>query len=60
MHAHAAKNSQEGINLWDGTDYQYFHSGEAGVHSQWDSRIFNYQKYEVLRFLLSNIRFWLE
>lgn len=26
----------------------------------WDSRIFDYSKYEVLRFLLSNIRFWME
>lgn len=60
VHAHAAKNVQEGINLWDGTDYQYFHGGEAGTHSQWDSRLFNYSKYEVQRFLLSNIRYWLE
>ena len=50
----------EGINCWDGTEYQYFHSGEKGHHAQWDSKIFDYSKYEVLRFLLSNIRFWLE
>ena len=59
VHAHATKNINEGINLWDGTDYQYFHSGEKGHHSQWDSKIFDYSKYEVLRFLLSNIKFWL-
>lgn len=59
VHAHATKNVLEGINHWDGTDYQYFHGGAAGTHSQWDSRIFDYSKYEVLRFLLSNIRFWL-
>lgn len=60
VHAHAAKNIDEGLNYWDGTDYQYFHSGEKGIHSQWDSRIFDFSKYEVLRFLLSNIRFWIE
>ena len=59
VHAHAAKNINEGINYWDGTDYQYFHSGEEGLHSQWDSRIFDFSKYEVLRFLLSNIAYWL-
>ena len=59
VHAHAVKNSNEGINYWDGTEYQYFHAGEAGTHQQWDSKIFDYSKYEVLRFLLSNIRYWL-
>jgi len=28
-------------------------------HPHWDSKCFNYGKREVLRFLLSNIRFWL-
>jgi 1,4-alpha-glucan branching enzyme len=60
VHSHAAKNVLEGINLWDGTDYQYFHGGEKGNHPMWDSRVFDYSKYEVLRFLLSNIRFWIE
>ncbi len=59
VHAHAAKNVNEGINMFDGTDYQYFHQGEKGTHSQWDSKLFNYNKYEVIRFLASNVRFWL-
>jgi 1,4-alpha-glucan branching enzyme len=59
VHSHAAKNVNEGINIWDGTDYQYFHGGDKGNHPLWDSRVFDYSKYEVLRFLLSNIRFWL-
>ena len=46
--------------MWDGSDYQYFHGGEKGLHPLWDSRVFDYSKYEVLRFLLSNIRYWLE
>ena len=60
VHAHAATNTLEGINFWDGTDYQYFHSLPKGRHELWDSRIFDYGKYEVLRFLLSNIRYWME
>lgn len=26
----------------------------------WDSRLFNYRNWEVLRYLLSNLRWWLE
>ena len=60
VHAHAVKNIGEGLNMWDGTDYHYFHAYPQGYHSQWDSRIFDYSKYEVQRFLLSNIRYWME
>lgn len=59
VHSHAAKNTNEGINYWDGSDYQYFHTGEKGHHPLWDSKVFDYSKFEVHRFLLSNIRFWL-
>lgn len=38
----------------------FFHSGPRGVHSLWDSRLFNYSEFEVLRFLLSNVRWYLE
>lgn len=41
-----------------GTPHHYFHDGERGRHPQWDSRLFDYGKWEVLRFLLSNIAFW--
>jgi len=34
--------------------------GEAGYHSQWDSRLLNYRNYETLRYLLSNLRYWVE
>jgi 1,4-alpha-glucan branching enzyme len=60
VHSHAVKNVLEGLNFWDGTDYQYFHSGGRGDHPLWDSKLFNYGKWEVLQFLLSNVRFWLE
>ncbi|OPZ90092.1 MAG: 1,4-alpha-glucan branching enzyme GlgB [Firmicutes bacterium ADurb.Bin419] len=60
VHSHAAKNFAEGINEFDGTDYQFFHSGAQGTHHVWDSKLFNYGKHEVIHFLLSNIKFWLE
>lgn len=60
VHSHAVKNVQEGLNQFDGTDYQYFHAGARGRHEAWDSLTFDYARYEVQRFLLSNVRFWLE
>jgi 1,4-alpha-glucan branching enzyme len=60
VHSHSVKNTQEGLNNFDGTDFQYFHAGPRGVHSAWDSLLFDYGKYEVKRFLLSNVRYWLE
>ena len=60
VHSHAVKNTQEGLNLFDGTEHQYFHAGPRGHHPAWDSMLFDYSKYEVQRFLLSNVRYWLE
>src|SRR6185437_6516352 len=60
VHSHSVKDTQEGLNCFDGTDYQYFHSGPRGQHVAWDSLVFDYSKYEVQRFLLSNVRYWLE
>ena len=60
VHSHAVKNLNEGLNCFDGTAHHYFHAGEKGEHTAWDSRCFDYSKYEVQRFLLSNIRYWLE
>jgi len=60
VHSHASSNSLDGINLFDGTNGQYFHDGPQGYHWMWDSRCFNYGNYEVVRFLLSNLRYWME
>ncbi|KJR87369.1 1,4-alpha-glucan branching enzyme [Sporothrix schenckii 1099-18] len=60
VHSHASKNVLDGINEFDGTDHQYFHDGAKGRHDLWDSRLFNYGHHEVLRFLLSNLRFWMD
>ncbi|KAF9292384.1 alpha-1,4-glucan branching enzyme [Linnemannia elongata] len=60
VHSHACKNVLDGLNQFDGSDHQYFHEGAKGRHELWDSRLFNYGSYEVMRFLLSNLRFFIE
>ncbi len=60
VHSHAVKNLHDGLSRFDGTDHIYFHGGPRGEHSAWDSRVFDYAQWEALRFLLSNVRFWLE
>jgi 1,4-alpha-glucan branching enzyme len=42
------------------SDACFFHSGPRGSHPLWDSRLFNYYDWEVLRFLLSNLRMWVD
>ncbi|PKP09890.1 MAG: 1,4-alpha-glucan-branching enzyme [Bacteroidetes bacterium HGW-Bacteroidetes-4] len=60
VHSHAVKNEVEGLGNYDGTRYQFFHEGARGEHPAWDSYCFNYGKNEVLHFLLSNVKFWIE
>jgi 1,4-alpha-glucan branching enzyme len=60
VHSHAAPNETEGIGRFDGTVYQFFHIGKRGNHSQWGTRLFDYNKPGVVHFLLSNLKFWLE
>ena len=60
VHSHAVKNEVEGLSRFDGTLYQYFHNGARGNHLAWDSRCFDYSKHEVLHFLLSNCKYWLD
>ncbi|MCD7859207.1 MAG: alpha amylase C-terminal domain-containing protein [Firmicutes bacterium] len=60
VHSHASRNTAEGINEFDGTDYQFFHAGAQGDHSAWGTKCFNYGKDEVIHFLLSNLKYWME
>ncbi len=60
VHSHAVKNVGDGLNCFDGTNYQFFHEGPRGEHPAWDTKLFNYNKNEVIHFLLSNLKFWLE
>ena len=59
VHSHAVGNTLEGINLFDGTEYQFFHEGPRGNHPAWGTKCFNYDKPEVLHFLLSNLKYWM-
>lgn len=60
VHSHSVINEADGLSRFDGTFDLYFHSGERGTHSIWNSRCFDYGKNEVLAFLLSNCKYWLE
>ena len=60
VHSHSVKNEEEGLSRFDGNYDLYFYPGEKGFHPAWDSRCFDYNKDEVLAFLLSNCRYWLE
>lgn len=59
VHSHACKNVLDGLNQFDGTNSCFFHDGPRGEHPLWDSRLFDYSQTEVLRFLLSNLRWYL-
>ena len=60
VHSHSVANELEGLACFDGTPYLYFHEGARGRHEAWGSRCFDYGKPQVLHFLLSNCRFWLD
>ena len=61
VHSHAVKNENEGIGLIDGTANLYFHTDRSRrEHPAWDSLCFDYGKNEVIHFLLSNCKYWLE
>ena len=60
VHSHSVKNHAEGINMFDGTVWQFFHDGMRGEHPAWDTKCFDYSRDGVLRFLLSNLKYWLE
>ena len=60
VHSHAVKNEVEGLGNLAGDPDQFFYPGDRRNHNQWDSLCFDYGKNEVLHFLLSNCRYWLE
>ena len=60
VHSHAVRNEVEGLGAVDGKRETYFHAGGRGEHEAWDSLCFDYGKIDVLHFLLSNCRFYLD
>lgn len=60
VHSHAVKNELEGLGRLDGSANLYFHGDHRREHPAWDSLCFDYGKNEVLHFLLSNCKYWLD
>ena len=63
IHSHASCNVEDGIAGFDfgqPTADSYFGEGDAGYHWLWDSRLYNYENWEVQRYLLSNLTYWVE
>ena len=60
VHSHAVKNEVEGLGNLAGDPNQYFYPGDRHEHPAWDSLCFDYGKDNVLHFLLSNCKYWLE
>lgn len=60
VHSHAVKNEVEGLGNLAGDPNQYFYAGDRHEHPAWDSLCFDYGKDEVIHFLLSNCKYWME
>lgn len=60
VHSHSVKNENEGLAMFDGKPDLYFHGDYRREHVAWDSLCFNYSKDQVLHFLLSNCKYWME
>lgn len=60
VHSHSVKNELEGLGNFAGDPCQYFYQGGKREHPAWDSLCFDYGKNEVIHFLLSNCKYWLE
>ena len=60
VQSHAVKNEVEGLGNLAGDPCQFFYQGGRREHPAWDSLCFDYGKNEVIHFLLSNCKYWLE
>ncbi len=53
-------NDSHGIYRFDGSALYEHQDPKEGYHPDWKSYIFNYGRYEVRSFLISNAMFWLD
>lgn len=60
VHSHAVKNELEGLGNLAGDPNQYFLPGDRHEHNAWGSLCFDYGNDDVVHFLLSNCRYWME
>jgi 1,4-alpha-glucan branching enzyme len=49
-----------GLGMFDGTHLYEHADPRQGEHKEWGTYVFNYGRYEVANFLISNALFWLE
>ncbi len=56
VHSHASSNERDGIAAFDGSGSLYC----EGDHPAWGSRLFCYGRHDVLHYLLSNVKFWMD
>jgi 1,4-alpha-glucan branching enzyme len=49
-----------GLGMFDGTHLYEHADPRVGEHKEWGTYVFNYSRYEVANFLLSNALFWLD
>lgn len=56
VHSHASANTNEGLSMFDGTDDIFF----RGNHPAWGTKVFDYSKPFTLKYLLSNVRYYIE
>lgn len=57
--AHFTKDDH-GLRMFDGTHLYEHADPRQGEHKDWGTNIFNYGRFEVMNFLISNALFWLD
>jgi 1,4-alpha-glucan branching enzyme len=53
-------SDEHGLVYFDGTHLFEHQDPRKGIHPEWQSYLFNYGRYEVCSFLISNALFWLD
>jgi 1,4-alpha-glucan branching enzyme len=53
-------SDEHGLVYFDGTHLFEHEDPRKGIHPEWQSYLFNYGRYEVCSFLISNALFWLD
>jgi len=53
-------NDEHGLGFFDGTHLFEHEDPRQGIHPDWNSLIFNYNRHEIRSFLLSSANYWME
>ncbi|KAK9133303.1 hypothetical protein Scep_012831 [Stephania cephalantha] len=60
VHSYSAADEMVGLSLFDGSNDCYFHTGKRGHHKYWGTRMYKYGDIDVLHYLYSNLKWWVE